>query len=148
MNISEIEKKSNFKAIFTHEDTNSDWKGFKYIINIGDYSFVYTRGSAHFTPTRKEGTFEKNKKPENGVSNSNLRGWLHYPTFKGVLFSLLSDMRFGDMSFSDFCDELGCNYDSIKDLSTHRQCEDINRKMKSIFSNEEISYLQEELSDY
>lgn len=71
---------------------------------------------------------------------------VYKPSEAEVLHCLVSDLYFGEMSFREFCDELGYNYDSIKDLSLHRKMEGQAVKMRKIFKC--IERLQVALQDY
>jgi hypothetical protein len=56
--------------------------------------------------------------------------WRRLPSESDILECLESDMRCGQMSFRDFCDELGYNWDSISHLEIHRACEETARKLQ------------------
>ena len=49
---------------------------------------------------------------------------------KDVEHCLHLDAKCGEMSFYDFCDELGYNQDSIKDFETYRACMETSHKMR------------------
>lgn len=52
-----------------------------------------------------------------------------------VLYSLVLDSDYGQMSFNDFCDNFGYNYDSIKHLNLHRECTETYKKVQKIGIN-------------
>lgn len=68
------------------------------------------------------------------------------PTEACVLSCLLMDAQFGEMSFMDFCNEFGYNYDSIKDMNMHRQLEQDSKRIYSMFKCHKR--LSEALQDY
>lgn len=70
------------------------------------------------------------------------------PPAAGVLYSLLSDARFGESNFHDFCDELGYDADSIKHLNIYNACCETLKQMRSFFTNVERNELDELLQDY
>jgi len=45
------------------------------------------------------------------------------PDAASVINSLLLDARCGEMTFDEFCSEMGCDVDSRKAEATHRACE-------------------------
>ena len=49
---------------------------------------------------------------------------------KDVEHCLYHDAKCGEMSFQDFCDELGYNTDSFKDFETYKACMETTQKMR------------------
>lgn len=47
------------------------------------------------------------------------------PELADVLCSLVLDAEAADMPFDDWCDDFGCNSDSIKDRDLYMQCQDV-----------------------
>lgn len=80
------------------------------IINVSNYSLI----REHF---RKQNTRFSSK-------------FLAVVTKKNVEYCLYSDAKFGEMSFHDFCDDLGYNRDSFKDFETYKVCMETNQKMR------------------
>lgn len=49
---------------------------------------------------------------------------------KDVEHCLYNDAKFGEMSFQDFCNELGYSTDSFKDFETYKACMETTQKMR------------------
>lgn len=145
-------KEIDFKTVFTGKTNKDKYEIFKWIVTINGESFDYTMGSAHFTPyyqTRSIGSLNRrNKKPENGLGNSSLGGWLHAPSIKDVLYSVLSDASFGDFNFNDFCNEFDCSNDSFKAFNTYQACCNNGEKLRKALTSEQIEQFKIELEDY
>lgn len=86
--------------------------------------------------------FGHRKTPKNGWGKT----IVFKPTEASVLYCLLMDAQFGEMSFMDFCNELDYNYDSIKDMNMHRKMEQDSKRTYSMFKCHER--LSEALQDY
>lgn len=72
-----------------------------------------------------------------------------FPPFAaGVLYSLVLDISADDMSFSDWCGEYDYDNDSIKALTVYNACCDNAKRMRKIFTREQIEKLSELLQDY
>lgn len=145
-------KEIDFKTVFTGKANKDKYEIFKWIVTINGESFDYSTGSAHFTPyyqTRNIGSFNRrNKKPDNGLANSDLGGWLHAPTVKDVLYSVLSDASFGDISFNDFCNEIGYSDDPFKAFDIYQACCNNGEKLRKALTSEQIEQFEIELEDY
>lgn len=116
---------------------DSGWEHFLWRVHLSRsptkrFSTDYRMGLAHVIKSKKSYMQDKPKAP----------------TATQVLHSLIHDTRSGGMSFRDFCDDLGYNYDSIKDLNMYRECEEIAHKMRKIFTREEFEKFEEMLQDY
>lgn len=74
--------------------------------------------------------------------------WIIKPTQASVLYSLISDSSSVQGSFNDFCDDLGYDSDSIAAREIFESCSRNERKLKTIFSPEQISKLSGLLEDY
>lgn len=70
------------------------------------------------------------------------------PRAASVLYSLLLDARAADMSFPDWCGEIGYDEDSFKAFDTYRQCCDIGRDLDKVFTRTEREHLAELLQEY
>jgi hypothetical protein len=70
------------------------------------------------------------------------------PDAASVLHSLILDGQAVDMSFRDWCDEMGDNPDSIRALDTYRECCDIGAELRAFFTAEERQALADMLADY
>lgn len=70
------------------------------------------------------------------------------PRAADVLYSLVLDSAALDTSFEYWCGEYGCDSDSIKAFDTYRACCDIGKKMRSVFTQEQIQSLRDMLQDF
>jgi hypothetical protein len=70
------------------------------------------------------------------------------PHVASVLHSLIMQRSAHDMSFSDWCSDYGYSSDSIKALSVYQACADNTKRMREMFTREELSKLAEILHDY
>lgn len=139
-------KNIQFKATFTGMNDKDGWKHYQWSITINGVVFEYNTGLAHFTPytgkrdgsreTVYDSTYKRNKKPDNGLANADLQGWLHVPTLDSVLECLFSDLECGEQSFNDFCDNLCYSNDSLKALDVYRSCMEIAPKLRKALGNE------------
>lgn len=80
------------------------------IINVSNYSLI----REHF---RKTNTRLSSK-------------FLAVVTKKNVEYCLYADAKLGEMSFHDFCDDLGYDKDSFKCFETYKACMEANQKMR------------------
>ena len=55
------------------------------------------------------------------------------PTISDVLYSLVSDSEASEMSFSEWCGELGYNDDSRKAERTYQACVRVGARLKKLF---------------
>jgi hypothetical protein len=78
----------------------------------------------------------------------NAKQWVVNPSAAGILYSLLSDMSALDTCFDDWCGDFGYDSDSLSALNTYQACCDGGKKIRALFSNEQIEQLQELLQDY
>lgn len=65
------------------------------------------------------------------------------PTNYDLLYSLQLDCRADSQSFNQWCDEYGCDNDSIKALSMYNACVDEARKLKLAIGHELFKELME-----
>lgn len=146
----------SFSARYSGEITKADWgidgKGQRvdaWRVKVGSYEIDYFSGLGNRTPAPKSA---------NGGPPPR-RGTLLYeqlealrkpvaPSAAGVLYSLLSDAEAGDMSFSEWCGEFGCDNDSIKALNIYKQCEETARALGKVFTRAQMAELREALQDY
>lgn len=70
------------------------------------------------------------------------------PEVASVLHSLMLDMDACEMSFEEWCNELGFNSDSIKDQAVYFECQKSGDKLKKIFTHAQFEELREALQDY
>ena len=70
------------------------------------------------------------------------------PKLSDVLYSLIMDSESLEYSFSDWCDMLGYNTDSIKDKKIYNACIKNGKRFYSLFDKDEIQNFKELLKDY
>lgn len=70
------------------------------------------------------------------------------PHIAGILHSLTLDASANDYSFNDWCNEYGCESDSIKALNMYQECCDAAKELSKLFNRTELSELSELLQDY
>lgn len=70
------------------------------------------------------------------------------PDAATVLHSLLMDGSAVDMSFADWCDNYGCDNDSLKALSTYNECCAIGKSLRQFFTSAEAEALRTMLEDF
>lgn len=72
-----------------------------------------------------------------------------FPPFAAsVLHCLILDSSADDMSFSNWCDDYGYDTDSIKTLTVYNACCDNAKRLRKIFTRDQIEQLREVLQDY
>lgn len=70
------------------------------------------------------------------------------PEAASVLYSLLLDAQGAEQNFLDWCSEFGYDSDSMKAHGTYTACCEILQKVRTFFTDEERTVLQELLQDY
>ncbi len=70
------------------------------------------------------------------------------PTLEAVLHSLALDSEAIEMSFNDWCDNLGYDNDSMKAFGMYQACCESAKKLNLIYTREEIKQIKEALQDY
>ena len=70
------------------------------------------------------------------------------PELKEVIYALLSDSYAGSISFEDFCSEFGYDTDSRRAYTTWERCGVNARKLRVLFTPEEIADLEEDFFNY
>lgn len=72
-----------------------------------------------------------------------------FPPFAAsVLYSLVTDSSANNMSFNNWCAEYGYDTDSIKALTTYNACCENAKRMRKIFTRDQIEKISELLQDY
>lgn len=69
------------------------------------------------------------------------------PTAADVLYSLILDSSAIEESFANWCDEYGYDSDSIKHLTTYQACCENAKKLRQVFTREELDKLRDLTSD-
>jgi hypothetical protein len=69
------------------------------------------------------------------------------PTAADVLYSLTLDAQAGTETFADFCDNYGYDQDSRRAERTYFECQDIDRKLRTVFTREQLDALAELVKD-
>lgn len=70
------------------------------------------------------------------------------PEIAGIMSSLLADAEAGGMSFRDWCDGLGYEFDSRKALATYDACVAIDTAMRRLFTSAELTEMRAIVTDY
>ena len=70
------------------------------------------------------------------------------PKLSDVLYSLIMDSDALNMDFNEWCDMLGYDVNSIKDLKTYKLCIKNGQKLHGLFTDEDITSFKELLQDY
>ena len=139
-------KDIKYKATFMCETKINDWNCYKWLITINGESFEYHTGLGHATDVYKKSngySLRRNKKPENSITVNDK--FLHVPQIEDVLECLISDMRYGEYSFNEFCDNLDYDNDSLKALDTYRACMTIGEKLVRVIGRAKINEIEESL---
>ena len=129
---------------FSHLDETSDWKAYVWIVLINKVAFEYKTGLGHATKvydySNKSLVPKKNPKPKDietiRYTSNGSSFWLHVPKIEQVLHCLFIDCEAGTYSFNEFCDNLGCDNDSIKSFEVYRACEETQGKLKKALGEE------------
>lgn len=115
---------------------------YKYVVRIighktGDYSFDYTKGSAHVTDGKKD-------------FGGRVYGQQPIPPMPAeVIGCMISDARCADgNTFEDFCSEFGYDTDSRKALEIYLACQDVVHALRRLFTSEMMDQLSNLLGDY
>jgi hypothetical protein len=118
------------------KNIDSKWNHFVWtcelITSKGSIRLVFKTGLAHVIKA-KSSFFNDKPKP---------------PTLEDVLYSLIADSRAAELSFGDWCDEYGYEEDSISAFYIYRECCETAKKLKTIYSRNEIEEIKEFLKDY
>lgn len=138
---------------------------FRYTVTFLGHDFDYFQGLGHTEAKGKAGyeikptsdaklnaqilnacDFRDDKRQWKEVSASNFydilgRGKKVYrkePKELDFLYCIKNDSECGNMSFQDFCDNLGYNTDSFKDFEIYRSCEATAQKVRGFVWPEEL----------
>ena len=118
-----------FKAHYLGLKTDSDFNGDVFTVTFtkkGKFAgFPYTLGTGH----------RKNNRPTP-------------PRVECVLHSLLIDSQCIEAGFQSFCDDMGCNSDSIKDKTLFDSCVKQSKELTGFFSTECIEAFKIILEEY
>lgn len=63
------------------------------------------------------------------------------PDISGVIESLLMDAEYTDLNFDYWCSSIGYDPDSIANWKTYKGCKRNSRKLKRIFTSEQLEKL-------
>lgn len=130
------------KIVYLGFRNEKKWPHFAWSVSVNGESFEYKTGTGHKTPLYKgesyyDGMYRtKNKKPENSIMDASAECWVHIPKIDEVLNSLFLDVRGGEYSFDDFCDNLGYSNDSLKALDVYRECMDLGKRLRKALGGE------------
>ena len=113
-----------------------EWPHYLYNVIItgknGFWSIPYKCGLGHVIKAKY-----RNQKPKP-----------KYPTNSDIMYSLLSDSDAAEYNFSDWCDCLGYDNDSLKAVNTYNTCCEYSVKLKKYFSREQLEEMKTALEDY
>ena len=70
------------------------------------------------------------------------------PDFASFVYSILMDSEAFEYSFQDWCDNYGCDTDSIKAEKMYRECLDTARELYLALGTSEVEELHELFQDY
>ena len=140
---------------------SDDWQetSDRWLIVIGKQEFSYFTGSGHrvYNPSHTRGVWRGyNESYYNHIKNKNLteNGYMELvkmskavePKIKDVLYSLASDSDALEYQFSEWCDNLGYDLDSIEAKKIYESCQENGFKLKRL--GLDIAELQEFFQDY
>lgn len=138
-----------FDFTFSHLGLRLDenlWSHDKWNVTIEGQDFEYNTGIGHriekdrFKRDEFKKVFGKNPKKEKQnllIYNKEIEGCSKVKPLNidDVLYSLISDAQYGEMLFSDFCDELGYNEDSVKHNEIYKSCQQNIKKIRTFISD-------------
>lgn len=99
--------------------------------NCNKYKVILKNGGKQFTLDYHMGLAHKNP-----------------PKLSDVLYSLIMDSESLELNFSDWCNMLGYNQDSIKDKKIYSLCQKNGKGLQKLFNQDEIQNFKELLQDY
>lgn len=100
------------------------------------WSVWFEKGRDRFETEMKMGTGLRKPDP---LSRGKPGDWQYkpprprQPKAGEVLASCIQDAEYGQMSFSQFCDELGYDYNSREHEAVYRRCMDVGRELRQFF---------------
>ena len=125
------------------------------------YQSIYALNKADLIQTKFIGFTTKDDWNANQykvtIKNNNKRFTIDYymglahkeaPKLSDVLYSLIMDSDALNMDFNEWCDMLGYDVNSIKDLKTYKLCIKNGQKLHGLFTDEDITSFKELLQDY
>lgn len=71
-----------------------------------------------------------------------------FPCAASVLYCLISDAKALDTSFEYWCGDYGYDNDSLKAFNTYQACCEIGKKLKKLFTTNQLEAVEEMLQDY
>lgn len=117
----------NYSVEYKGEQTRDNWKCDAWVFTIKGQGF----GFDYYTGLGNR----KANKPSK-------------PQIAGLLYSIIMDGIACDMTFEDWCGDLGYDTDSRKALETYLLCQSNSAKYKKIFKPEQRAIIEEILQDY
>ncbi len=130
-----------FEVKYSGETKRNDWQCDAWRVQISSSKGVmntdYFTGMGH-----RKG--EKNIQTPFGLT----KGLPVKPRAADVLDSLVLDSAALDTSFEYWCSDYGYDSDSIKAFDTYRACCDTGKKLRSVFTQEQIQTLRDMLQDF
>lgn len=145
------------------------WISDKWIVTINGVDFEYHTGTGHrleigigrYSLTSKQNKEVKELKECTKLDKvlftiKDRRLYAVAPTQASVLYCIVSDSYASEVSFDDWCSDLGYDSDSRKALDVYLQCQENSKKLQQVFratKGTETTYtmiekLKEILEDY
>lgn len=147
-----------YSVEYKGEQTRDKWKCDAWLFTIKDQEFNYYTGLGH----RRLSDYDR-KMVEQSYPLPRCPQTVHYrnylaalekakkpviPHIVGLLYSIIADGMACDMSFEDWCGDIGYDIDSRKALETYLLCQSNSAKYKKIFKPEQRAIIEEILQDY
>lgn len=140
------------------EQTRDKWQCDAWLFTIKNQEFNYYTGLGHrrlsdYDRKMTERDFPLPRNPQTVYYRSYLAALEKVkkpvvPHIVGLLYSIITDGMACDMSFEDWCSDLGYDTDSRKALETYLLCQSNSAKYKKIFTHEQRVIIEEMLQDY
>ena len=120
---------------FSHKNTAEKWGHYAWTLLIDNELFNYKTGLGHAKKMNE--LIPSWSKPKDiecfSLDNSE---WVHIPKAMDIVECLFSDAECGLYSFTDFCDNLGYDHDSISALKTYMACQDTETRLRKALGKE------------
>jgi hypothetical protein len=145
-----------FSAVLLGERTRDGWKHDAWAITLSrdghseDFDFYTGTGLREYVTGPKNPTIAQACRPGTiGRKEYDKRHLRPVPPHAAdVLYSLVRDAEAGNMTFCEWCSELGFDTDSRKAEATYRACQDSADKLARVLSHQARKELAELLQDY
>lgn len=147
-----------YSVEYKGEQTRDKWQCDAWLFTVGAGEFDYYTGLGY----RRLSDYDRNR-VEHSYPLPRHPRTVHYmnyvaalekakkpvpPPIAGLLYSIIMDGMACDMTFEDWCGDLGYDTDSRKALETYLLCQSTSAKYKKIFKSEQRAIIEEILQDY